>query len=167
MPEPVSVKIEYRQLQKRIASAVKAVSDLSPAFVSIASDWYRNNQLSFFVTTGAGLYQDLNEKYKIRKMKAVGFVYPILVFSGRLKDSVTNAGSGETIRQINATSMTLGSTVPYGVYHQSTEPRTVMPYRPFIINQTLKGEKMLIFKTAVKRWTRIIDSYIKRKLKTV
>jgi phage gpG-like protein len=40
------------------------------------------------------------------------------------------AGAGDHIEEIRPDSLRWGSRVPYGVFHQSTAPRTKIPYRP-------------------------------------
>ena len=71
--------------------------------------------------------------YENYKQKKVGFVFPMLKFSGRLESSITDSSSPDFINVMTKTSLTLGSAVPYGIFHQSSEARkTRLPMRKFL-----------------------------------
>lgn len=58
----------------------------------------------------------------------VGPSSPVLVWSGRLRRSFARGGVAH-IRRITSSSLTWGSGVLYGVFHQSKAPRSVLPRR--------------------------------------
>ncbi len=70
--------------------------------------------------------------YQKRKLKKYGFDYPLLVASGRLAASITQPNAPGSVNIITKLSLTIGTTVPYGIYHQSDEPRSKMPLRKFV-----------------------------------
>jgi phage gpG-like protein len=54
---------------------------------------------------------------------------PILVWHGRLQRSFARGGVAH-IRIVSPSGLTWGSGVVYGIYHQSTRPRSRLPWRP-------------------------------------
>lgn len=57
---------------------------------------------------------------------------PLLVVSGRLRDSMTKEGANGNISIINKTSGTFGTSIYYGIFHDSDEPRkSRLPRRNF------------------------------------
>lgn len=119
--------------QKRLDGIYSQVNDLTIPLTLIAQSWYRSNR-SIFAISGPGKYKDLSPKYKKEKNRKWGFVYPILFASGRLAGSITEPNNPEAINFIkDQKSLILGTRVPYGIYHQSDQPRTKMPYRPFLL----------------------------------
>ena len=116
---------EVRQLLKRMA---KVTNDLSPFLVTIAEE-LRQSRKAIFKLTSRGAYPELNDKYKIRKQKKVGFAYPILRKTGRLEKSITESG-GENIAEIRSKkSLRFGTEVEYGEYHQKGKG---VPLRKFL-----------------------------------
>lgn len=86
----------------------------------------------------SGKWQDLKSPYKEIKAKKYGT--PILVATGRFKRSLTQDG-GEAIVDKQATEMTLGSSVPYGKFHQTGTKK--MPARK-PIDFTEDAEKRIL-----------------------
>jgi phage gpG-like protein len=58
---------------------------------------------------------------------------PILERTGDLVSSLTNPNDPNTVRVEARKTLTLGSRIPYAIYHQSLEPRTKLPRRPEIM----------------------------------
>lgn len=54
----------------------------------------------------------------------------ILRATDRLMESLTRKFDGDHIEQISGDTLTFGSSVPYGLFHQSSRPRTKIPFRP-------------------------------------
>jgi phage gpG-like protein len=54
----------------------------------------------------------------------------ILRATDRLKDALTRKFDTDHIEHIVGDVLTFGASVPYGVFHQSSKPRTVIPFRP-------------------------------------
>lgn len=116
---------------RAVNRAAKEVQDLSIPFAQVAQDFQKSRK-AIFVLKGPGQYPDLSPKYKKAKEKVLGSPYPILRFTGRLEESVTNPEHPENVTRIDPLSLELGTEVPYGVYHQSDEPRKKIPLRKFL-----------------------------------
>jgi phage gpG-like protein len=102
-----------------LRKAGKEIQDLRVPLSSIRASWYRSNN-AIFSLKGPGKYDDLTDLYKQQKQKNRGFVYPILRSSGRLEKSITDPSNGEAIGKIESDrqTLTLGTRVPYGAFHQ-------------------------------------------------
>ncbi len=76
-------------------------------------------------------WKPLSEAYAIQKAKDFPGA-PILVRYGTLKESMTIKGAKGNISIISKTSATFGTSVPYGIYHDSDKPRNSnLPRRNF------------------------------------
>lgn len=69
----------------------------------------------------------------------------ILRATDRLREALTRKFDPEHIERLSEDSLTFGATVPYGIYHQSSRPRTKLPFRPPIA--LTEGDKRDIVKT--------------------
>jgi len=70
---------------------------------------------------------------------------PILVRSGRLRDSLTNPNHPDAIATVTPQSLTYGTSVPYAAYHQLGTQR--MPARPPIkLSRTLQTHLLTILR---------------------
>lgn len=135
--------------QKRLKRLGEVTNDFRIPFRLIASDFYRS-QKQIFGLKSQGLYEDLSTKpftawwekpvvhyeygYKQYKAAKVGFVYPILVGKTRdLADSTLSKSHRYSIFNLDRANLEIGSSVPYGKYHQSDrKPRTKIPQRKFV-----------------------------------
>lgn len=135
----ISYKIENDVIvSDQLARAREVVSDMRPLFKEI-SRLMRQSRKAIFKLKGPGQYPDFQGKkgesgktpYQDFKIKKYGFAYPLLKATGRLEKSITEIG-GENISIITANSLTFGTTVPYGVFHQSDAPRSKIPLRKFL-----------------------------------
>ncbi len=143
----MGVKIEVDAegtIRDGLKKAAELGINLTIPFTSIAKSWFKGNK-SMFLLKGRGQYDDLKDETKIFKQKEYGFTYPILKARGDLEKSVTDPTDSNSINLIvNKVALYLGSKIPYGVYHQSPEPRTKMPLRPFVllgVEQVATGEQ--------------------------
>ncbi len=143
----------------------KETSDFRIPFRLIASDFYRS-QKKLFTLKGKGLWDDLSPKYKVKKAKnppkGAGFVYPILVGKSRaLSQSTLSKDAKYAVFGLSKDFLTIGSSVPYGKFHQSDEPRTKMPQRKFIFIDGGAGD---MSKDGVngrrERWISIVDTHL-------
>lgn len=116
--------------KKQVADAARLVGDLRVAFTLIAKDWRKSNR-SQFILKNSGQYPVLSDRYSTRKRRDVGNK-PILVRTGRLRDSLTGKKTSDSIQESTKTSLTMGTTVKYGIYHQSDRARRVIPLRKFL-----------------------------------
>lgn len=147
------------RFKQAVISASQAVGDLTVPFQQITKSWYQGNK-AIFSLKGPGQYQDLSPDYKKQKQKNYGFIYPILRAGGTLEDSITNASSEKTIsRIINKNILELGTSVDYGVYHQSLEPRNKIPFRPFLF---IGAEQQAPSQLQTRRdaWIAILGSWV-------
>lgn len=153
-----------------LARARASVSDLRIPFALIARDFYRSQQ-AIFKLKSPGKYDDFKNggpksRYAKAKLKAVGFKYPLLVRSGKLARSFGGPGAPSNITQIEKISLTMGTTVEYGAYHQSDEPRSKIPLRKFLFI----GPEASRFATSgqmgrLERWNNILNDQVLKSLK--
>lgn len=151
-----------KQFRAAINKTVKDVSDLRLEFGIIAKDWRKGTKANFTLR-GAGQYPPLNPEYQRRKTALAGRQLPILVGakkgktrkgkrisgggeSGRLRDSVTDNGSKDSILIIGKQSMIIGTSVSYGTYVQE------------------KRKFLFITDTNVKVWMKILENATARKV---
>lgn len=127
---------------KALDRYAQVASDFRPAFIAIASDFYRGNR-KLFTLQSKGLYQDLapvpsgtpptTSNYKRQKEKQVGFVYPILVGETRkLSNSILGKRNEGSVFTMRKQQLFMGTRNPYAKFHQSDNVRRVMPQRKII-----------------------------------
>lgn len=130
-----------------ISAALGAVNDLTVPFNLIAKNWYQSNN-AIFDLKGPGKYPPLGgmtpnkvysgtqtnrERAETAKEKKYGFAYPLLKATGALESSLVNANDANAVNLIvNGKMLLLGTNVSYGIFHQSDQPRTKLPFRPFM-----------------------------------
>lgn len=168
----------FRAALERARAEVK---DLTVPLKNIARDFYKS-QKAIFQLKSEGQYPDLGgfdpgrevwpggptrrEHYKAQKKRKYGFVYPLLKATGRLEKSLTDGDSGEAVNQIvNKDTLYLGTEVPYGIFHQSDEPRSKIPLRKFLFigpeaSQFAKGP----LAGRPERWLNIMNDYVLMKM---
>lgn len=160
-----------KAFEKAINRAREAVGDLTLPFNLISDDFYKS-QAAIFNLKSPGQYPDFGginptpertEKAKKAKQRRAGFIYPLLVGrEQRIKQSTTRPDHPEAINKIDkGRVLVIGTTVPYAVYHQSDDGRTVMPQRKFLFigpeapkfaNSQQQGR--------LERWLRILQDYV-------
>ncbi len=114
-----------------IADLTQAVTDWRGVWPEVEQIFFRA-QLEQFTSEGSrggSRWKPLSDSYRSWKEKKHPG-QPILVLTGRLKRSLTvnGAGSSDQVRDQQPMSLTLGSIVPYGIYHQRGTKR--MAQRP-------------------------------------
>lgn len=163
---------------KKFRSALKEASkisqDLRIPFGLISADFYKSQQ-SIWKLKGPGKYPQFKGKinpktgmtaYQAQKKRSVGFDYPLLVRTGSLAASLSGPNNRGSINKATPISLTIGTSIPYGIYHQSDEGRTKIPLRKFLFigpeaAQFANGEQA----GRLDRWLGYIDDHIKRTLK--
>ena len=150
----VSYNIENdEQFKANINSATKSVGNLRFPLGEISRDIYKTTRQNF-ILKGEGKYPSLSKKYAERKKKEKPNS-PILVYSGRLRDSVTGSGNSESIRIIGNQSLVQGTNTPYARFVQ--EGTKKMPERKYLfIDDAQAG-----------RFSRILADYVAAKLEVV
>lgn len=153
--------------RKRLDKLATASSDFRIPFRLISSDFYRS-QRQLFTLQSPGLYEDLSESYKPQKRKKVGFLYPILVGSTRvLSASTLGPRNRHSIYTLRKQELLIGSSVPYGKFHQSDAPRRKIPQRKFVFIDGGKGDKSRGsgINGRRERWLSIIDTHLEQLIK--
>lgn len=142
-----------RKLGEAFKRLENATGDLTKSFEIIASDFYKSNEGLIF-SAKPGKYADLKTSTKEQKSRKYGFIYPVLVASGRLKASLTKRGNVDNITNITKREMVLGTNVPYSTYLQVGTKN--MDARPPIILEV--GRRVF-------RWIRIINETALKEVK--
>lgn len=165
--------------------AFQVTDDLSVPFQSIADDFYRSEK-AIFELSGPGQYPDFkksttalyrkrkprrqvasNDKsqYQIRKLKKYGFDYPLLKASGKLAASVTSGAASGSILIVGPTVLAIGTSIPYGIYHQSDEPRSKIPLRKFLFIGPESSFNVSSEQAGrLSRWNNILNTFILRQM---
>jgi phage gpG-like protein len=122
------------QMDRGIARFADGVSDYRPIWGVIESDFYALEQRQFQTAGAAGgkAWPELSPEYSTWKEEHFPGT-PILERTGELMRSLTDPNHPQTVRIEERKTLTLGTQVPYAIYHQSTEPRTRLPRRPEIM----------------------------------
>lgn len=140
---------QVKQLASRINLLNGRLRDLRPLWEQFSADFYKNEK-SWFSGKGPGKFIDLTKKYKIAKQKKWGFVYPILVASGRLSLSLLSRNSREAINVVAPKVFVIGTAVPYGIYHHDFNARKRRP----LWAEEADGRMF-------ERWNRLADNYLR------
>ncbi len=156
----------------------KETSDFRVPFKLIASDFYLS-QKQIFNLKSEGLYPPLggfNHGYvtddgRTRREKAEDDKelktghnwFPILYgMTGNLRDSTLSKNHRYSIFNMGRKYLEIGTSVPYGKYHQSDQPRKKIPYRKFVFITGGLGDRSKdsgIFGRR-ERWISIIDDHV-------
>ena len=162
---------------KKFRGALKKASevsqDLRVPFGLILKDFYKSEQ-AIFKLKGPGKYPpfkgakdvDGKTRYQKAKVKAVGFDYPLLVRTGALSASVLGPNNRGSIANIAPLSLIFGTSIKYGIYHQSDDARSKIPLRKFLFI----GPEAPTFATdeqqgRLRRWQGYIQDHIERAAK--
>ncbi len=167
-----------KRFELALSRAILEVQDLRVPFQQISKDFYRSER-AIFQLKGPGQYPDIGgmnpnqivgsrtrgEIAADRKQAKFGFVYPLLRASGALEASVTTPNAEHSVLQINKQSMVIGTTIPYGIYHQADGPRRKLPQRKFLFI----GPEAPQFATSdmmgrTERWLNYINDFVLAKM---
>lgn len=177
LPAPIrSYSIDNdRAFAAALDKATAQVSDLRFAFAEIARVWFKSNVAQFSLK-GPGKYPPLSPEYAKRKRRLAGRAIPIMVgalrgggVSGRLRDSISSSSgtpNQDSIVQIGKQSMILGTSVPYGIYHQSDAPRRKIPLRKFLfIGPEAPSTAPSAVTGRLERFLSILEAEVARKIR--
>jgi phage gpG-like protein len=122
------------QMDRGIARFSDGCTDYRPIWGMVEDDFYAQEKAQFESAGAEGgeAWQELNPEYAGWKEAH----YPgteILVRSGDLVRSLTTGSDPNAVRVEERKTLTLGSRVPYAIYHQSILPRHRLPRRPEIM----------------------------------
>lgn len=163
-----------RKFRESLKEASKVSQDFRVPFGLISADFYKSEQ-AIFKLKSAGKYPPfkgvINPKtghtpYQDRKLRKYGFDYPLLVRTGALANSMLGPSNKGSVNVRGPLSLTIGTTIAYGVYHQSDEGRDKIPLRKFIFI----GPEAPRFATSeqqgrLERWLGIMSDFINREMK--
>lgn len=151
MTELISYDIDNdKRFRNALDKAIKEVEDLRFPMGEISRDIFKNTMKNF-ILKGTGKYPPLNPKYAAYKNKVKPSA-PILVFSGRLRDSVTGSGNNESIINIGKESLVQGTQVPYAAALQKGSSRGMPERKYYFIDEAQAG-----------RFERILMNYVTAK----
>lgn len=122
------------QLDRGIARFSDGVTDYRGIWPIIEDDFYAQEKDQFRSegTEGGEQWQALSPEYA--GWKEAHFPgQPILQRSGNLERSLTTGSDPNSVKIEERKTLTLGTRVPYAIYHQSIAPRTKLPRRPEIM----------------------------------
>lgn len=163
-----------RAFKNALDRVSKASQDLRVPFGLISADFYRSQQAIFSLQT-AGQYPDFQgpkvgetgkTRYQLYKKDKYGREYPLLVASGALSNSVLGPNNKGSINKITPLSLTIGTSISYGIYHQSSKARKKIPLRKFIFI----GPEAPRFATSeqkgrLQRWLNILNDHAIKAMK--
>jgi len=121
------------QLDRGIARFADGVTDYREIWPSVAEEFYADEKDQFATQGAAGgeAWAPLSPAYAgWKEIKYPG--QPILQRTGDLYRSLTSKGDPNSVFVAARKALTLGSRLPYAIYHQSIAPRKVLPRRPEI-----------------------------------
>jgi phage gpG-like protein len=128
-----NVKVEVfgeQIVHRRMVRFEAGLIDASDAFREIIT-LLRASTVANFRTrgvSGGSRWRDLAPATVARKRR-LGLDPRILRATHRLYNSFVSDGA-DHVEEVGPVSMRWGSRVPYGIYHGSSQPRRVIPYRP-------------------------------------
>lgn len=144
-----------------VAEAKKILQDLKEPLQAIADDFYEGQEENF--ERSPSPYQDLDDLYKDQKQKSLGFVYPVLVAHGKLRDAASKQGAPGNITTFTKDSVKMGvseSSLPYANAHQYGTD--FIPARPYIFVGPESPYASASQRQRVDRWTQILFDFVKK-----
>jgi phage gpG-like protein len=97
---------------------------------------------------GTGAWKPLSPRYRDWKDRHFPGE-PILQLRHRLIESLTSAASPDAVREVTPFSLTFGSRVPYGIFHQHGIPGRMPARPPLVLTPADKGQITLLIKRAI------------------
>jgi len=121
-------------MDRGIARFADGVSDYRPIWPVIEDDFYalEKDQFRSEGKEGGEGWKELSPAYAAWK-QAQFPGKPILERTGALARSLTSGKDASAVKIEERKTLTLGSRIPYAIYHQSPLPRRVLPRRPEIM----------------------------------
>lgn len=121
------------QIDRGIARFADCVADYRPIWSVIEDDFYAQEKDQFKTegSEGGEKWQPLSPAYAGWKQRHFPGK-PILQRSGDLEKSLTTGDDPNSVKIEGRKVLTLGTRLPYAIYHQSLAPRRVLPWRPEI-----------------------------------
>ncbi len=176
-----------QRFRRALKDASEVSQDLRVPFGLILNDFYKSEQ-AIFKLKGPGKYPpfkhskekftnsgrrkkgavsnakpDSFSPYQWFKLRKYGFDYPLLVRTGKLAASLLGPNNPGSISKVTKLSLVFGTSIPYGIYHQSDDPRSKIPLRKFLFI----GPEAPQFATSeqqgrLERWVGYLGSHIEK-----
>jgi phage gpG-like protein len=122
------------QMDRGIVRFADGITDYRPIWPVIEDDFYAQEKAQFKTegVEGGLKWQELSPEYAgWKEVRYPG--KPILERTGDLERSLTSGNDPNAVRIRERKTLTLGSKIPYAIYHQSPAPRKKLPRRPEIM----------------------------------
>jgi phage gpG-like protein len=184
----ISYTIENdKQFQKALSEAFEKTQDLTIPLRAISRDFYKS-QKAIFQLKSPGKYPDytgpkISETWKTPgrpdkrtrdgsltayqnyKKQKVGFIYPMLKFTGDLEKSTTSPTGPDSILNITKSSLEIGTGLPYAAFHQYGTKN--MPMRKFLFIGPEAPEAVGPQRGRLDRWLKIIEDHVTKSTKGI
>lgn len=163
----MTVTVDPNGIQdKKFKKALEDIKDLRIPLELIRESWFRGNR-SIFAIGGPGKWADLSPGYKKAKLKKKGFVYPILLRDGHLRNALTVPGDPESISTlVGKKSLDLGVNPDNDVFRFLHFGTSKMKPRPYILlgaEQTAPSE----LNKRVEIWQKLIQDFVIQKSQVI
>ena len=146
--------------KKALLKAGKKTNDLRVPFQQITAGFYKSNKFLFEPNKRRKVFDDLRPGTKRIKLKNLGWIYPILAYTGDLARSITDPNDINTVATvINKKQLLLGTKLPYAGYLQNGTKKMVA--RPFLVVGTEKGKwaQSTQMQRRKKAWMKVLEKY--------
>jgi phage gpG-like protein len=146
--------------KKALLEAGKKSDDLRVPFQQITASFYKSNKFLFEPGKYRSVFDDLKPVTKRIKQKNLGWIYPILAYTGDLARSITDPNDPNTIATVvNKKELLLGTKLPYASHLQFGTKRMVA--RPFLVVGTEKGKwaQSTQMQRRKKAWMEVLEKY--------
>lgn len=138
-------------LARVMGAKMAAVRDLRPVWDDIRNDFIRREAALFRAqgaVPGNPGWAALSEEYAAYKARK-GFSPRIMVRGGRLLHSLTDPAAADFVFDAGPLRMTIGTRVPYAIYHQDPRQRGRMKRPVIVINDPMR-----------RHWVKLIQAFL-------
>lgn len=124
-------------ITRKLATFGQSLDNMSPAWDYIGRQLLLDFAHQFAQEGGVfgGKWPQLADSTVAQRARKYGpwfAAHPILVGTGALEMSVEQRGAAGNVYQVGANSLTIGTTNPYAIFHNSSAPRTRLPRRQIV-----------------------------------
>lgn len=126
-------------IQRKLATFGQAIEDMAPAWEYVGKqllmDFRHNFEQEGGVFGKDSKWAPLAASTVAERSRQLGpwfAAHPILNRTGDLEQSVTVRGAPRNVFEVGPNSLTIGTTDPVAIFHNSSAPRTRLPRRPIV-----------------------------------
>lgn len=156
-------RAEFNRILKKASSQIQ---DLRFPMGEIARDFYQSEKVIFQLKSPGGYPDFKNLASRQNKLRAVGFLYPLLKRKGRLERSITQKGAKDNITIITKKNVVVGTRTPYAGFLQ--DGTRFMKARRFVFigpeSSSFASKDRARGGGRLTRWSNIIEVYVRRVL---